>query len=255
MAGWWALELGIVALLLVATEVAFRIGAARQASVDEHTRGQTTTVQAAMLGLVGLLLAFSMSMAEGRFSARRALIVDEANAIGTAYLRTQILPDADAARSRALFRDYVAVRRELVAAGRDLARIEAASARSQQLQGQIWAIGVASARVHPDWDVMTAYLEALNTTFDLEAARYASVFARIPATVFVLLLAVAVIAVAATGYACGFDGRRHALASYVFPTLLGLACALVIDLAHPRSGLIRTGDAPMARLQRSLGTD
>ncbi|HVK77618.1 MAG TPA: hypothetical protein VM734_30145 [Kofleriaceae bacterium] len=254
MVGWWALQLGIIGALLVATEVAFRLGAARQANVDEHVRGQTTTVQAAMLGLVGLLLGFSMSMAEERFTVRRSLIVDEANAIGTAYLRTQLLAEPDGARSRALFRDYVAVRREFVAAGRDLARIEAASARSQQLQGQIWAIGVASARVHPDWDVMTAYLEALNTSFDLEAARYASVFARIPATIFVLLVVVAVIAVAATGYACGFDGRRNVLASYVFPTLLGLACALVIDLAHPRSGLIRTGDAPMARLQRSLGT-
>src|SRR5271156_5184827 len=87
------ITLAALALFIIAIEIGFRRGRAVREGLDDPTKSQLSTLQGAVIGLLALLLAFSFAMAEGRFDARQSLVVEEANAIGTAYLRSQLLPE------------------------------------------------------------------------------------------------------------------------------------------------------------------
>ncbi|NUP05708.1 MAG: hypothetical protein HOW73_06565 [Polyangiaceae bacterium] len=250
-----ALQAVVLLIIAAASEIAFRAGLSRRANTDEPSRGQITTIQAATLGLLGLMLGFSLSMAEGRYTTRKAVIIDEANAIGTTYLRAQFLPDEIRDQSRVLLRSYVDARREYQDAGGDEQRVYAATKRGTELQAQIWALATKVARESPSSESMKLYVTSLNEMIDLEAARFAAGHTRTPTTILVLLVLVAVIATGVTGFACGLTGHRALLAVHVVPALIGLACAIVIDLDHPKVGIIRADDAAMRRLQQSMANE
>jgi hypothetical protein len=248
--GLWLVDVGI-AIALVATSVTmFRVGW-RRAHRDDAVVSQVTAVQAATLGLLALMLGFTLAIAESRFAVRRTALVEEANAVGTTYLRADFLPEPARTQSRELLRRYVVERRVYFAARPD--DVPATTARAQTIHGELWALAAAVAREHPDWDVLTSYVESLNEVIDLEASRDLAIAMRLPATVFPLLVLVAVVAVGVTGYACGLARARSYLALYVVPVLIGLACAVVADLDRSRAGFISTTDRPMARLQHTLG--
>jgi hypothetical protein len=246
-------ELVVVVLILGATEVGYRLGARRRGRADEHLKTQTTTVQVSALGLFGLLLAFAMSMAEGRFTSRRIIVAEEANAIGTAFRRSYLLPAPEGDRTRGLMIEYVRSRHDFYLARADRAALQSASLRGRAIQAQIWEIGVGVANQYVDrGDVMTSYLESLNAVIEIEGMRYAASHTRTPKSVFWIVLLVAVVSVGATGYACGLNGPRYVLSNAVLPVMIGLACAMVMDLDDPQSGLIRIGDGPMLRLQQMM---
>ena len=248
--GLWLVDVGIAIALVAASGVMFRIGW-RRAHRDDAVTSQVTAMQAATLGLLALMLGFTLSIAESRFAVRRAVVVEEANAVGTTYLRADFLPEPARTQSRELLRRYVVERRAYFAASPDEA--PATTARAQAIHGELWAVAAALAREHPDWDLLASYVETLNRMIDLEAYRDLAIGMRLPATVFPLLVLVAMVAVGVTGYACGLSRAKSWLALYVVPVLVGLACAVVADIDRSRAGFISTGDRPMARLQRSLG--
>lgn len=247
---------GIFVAVIATAHVAYRIGRRHQrAGAEEPIRSQVLTLQGATLGLLGLLLAFTLSMAEERFAQRRAMIVDEANAIGTTYLRAQTLPDEQRAASRALLRRYVAERIVFYEAGGDEAKIRESSQRGTTLLGDIWALAVQAARSQPESGPVKLYLTSLNQTIDMEATRMAALYMMLPSTLLGLLLIVALIATGSAGYACGLSGQRGILALEVIPVLVALSCSVVLDLAHPRVGFIRASDFAMERLHASMSED
>lgn len=245
----------IVVGILAASEIGFRIARRSARGIEPAHSTQATTVQAAVLGMLGLLLAFMLAMAESRFSGRRAMIVDEANAIGTTYLRAELLPDPHAAASRALLRRYVDERRAYHAVRADRAQIGASDARTAALQAELWQCAATAARAHPDSEVAALYVAALNEMFDLEAARAIAVAGRLPLSLIGLLFAVAMLANGITGYCCGLGRRRDALSLVVVPALIAAACIVVVDLDQPRAGLVRITDAAMERLQRAIAAE
>jgi hypothetical protein len=255
MGASWLAELALVICCVVVAEIAFRAGRVRRLAVDDLVRSQITAVQAATLGLLALFLAFTLSMAESRFSGRRTLIMDEANAIGTTYLRAELLTEPQRSESRELLRRYIDARRDFYAAGEDVSKIHATTATAERLHAEIWARAVAVGQAHPDWEVLSAYLMSLNEMIDLEATRLNALRTRLPETIVVLLVLVTLVAVGITGYASGLTGKRTLVAVFLMPMLLGFACVIVIDLDAPRVGLIRTGDAPMEHLQRQMQAD
>ena len=103
-ANGWLTLIGLLVLILSASEVGFRFGQKNGYTTDEKTRAQISVVEGALIGVLGLLLGFTMSMAVGRFEARRELVVDEANAIGTSWLRTQLLPEPQSSGIASLLR-------------------------------------------------------------------------------------------------------------------------------------------------------
>ncbi len=121
-------------------------GLGRRVPDDGIEKARTSTWQSALLALAGLLIGFTFSMAESRFTQRKQIVLAEANAIGTAYLRTRLLEDPSGSELRVLLRRYVYVRLAFVQAGADRRRIDAVLRESAALEDQIWSRVAAAAR-------------------------------------------------------------------------------------------------------------
>src|SRR5215471_331087 len=166
----WVLMLAFLALMVAASEIGYVWGA--KARVDEKTQNVFPTVSAAILAVLGLLLGFTVSMAVGRYDARRLLVLEEANAIGTAYLRTQLLPEPERTELQDLIRHYLNVRLSYVEGGIDAERVRKARAESEQIQQQIWDRAAAFAQKDQRSVTAGLLLESLNNTIDLENSRW-----------------------------------------------------------------------------------
>src|SRR5271170_5954779 len=122
------------ALMLMATEVGFRLGRKLETRTPENVKSQISTVEAAILGILALLLGFTVSMAVFRFETRKQLVLEEADAIGTSSLRAQLLPAPAGPEIQSLLRQYVSVRVQYGTAGNDLARLEDLNSQTGRLQ-------------------------------------------------------------------------------------------------------------------------
>lgn len=250
------IEVGLLVAMPLASEIGFRAGLRRQPTKDDAITSQIGVVQATTFAILGLLAAFTISMAEARFSERRALILAEANAIGTTQLRSQYLIAPHPAELAPLFRSYVDARVAFYAVRDDVVAAERALATAERLQREIWGHAIVVVREDPDHgDSITAFLESLNEMIDLENARVAAIATHVPPTVIALVVLVGFFASATTGYACGLGGRRVWLSVTLLPILVAIAVCVVLDLDSPRIGVITTGQAPMLRLQDNLAGD
>jgi hypothetical protein len=197
------------------------------------------TIETAAFGLLGLLLAFSFAGAESRLQSRRELIVREVDAIGTAYLRIDLLPAADRPHLKRLFRDYVDARVSYYHNLLDLPVARAARARSESLQQRIWTEAVPAAARAPDMRATLIVVPALNEMFDVTMAREGSLWMHIPLAIFVLL--------AALMFACAFlagmgmAGPNHLsyLHLFMFAGTMALTAYVILNLEFPRLGFVR----------------
>jgi hypothetical protein len=234
--------------MLAATEIGFRLGRGRQASTPANTKLQVSTVGATLLGVLALLLGFTMTMAVSRFDVRRQLLVDEADAIGTACLRTQLLPPPEGAEITGLLRQYIDVRVQYGTAGIDLARLDSLRTQTAQLQTELWTHAVAYAQRDPNPVKAGLLLQSLNRAFDLEAARWMAFQNRVPASVMFVNTVVSLLAAMLVGYAFGMDGRRDIFSMFLLALSITLVLAVITDLNRPRSGFIRSSQQPMIDL-------
>jgi hypothetical protein len=244
------IQLTFLALMLLSTEVGFRFGLRSEGKVSDKTKSQVSTVEAAMLGILGLLLGFTMSMAVSRFDARKQVVLDEANAIGTACLRTQLLPDSEGKPILSLLQNYVDVRLQYAAAGNDSTRIDASRREGARLQKAFWNQTAAYAQKEP----LRASLlvQALNQVIDIEAARWKSFNDHVPESVIYVNALVGLFAATLVGYTYGLSGRRQIFSMCVVSLAIIIVLSVIIDLDRPRSGFIRISQQPMIELQRSF---
>lgn len=237
----WLADLLLAVVLVATSELAFRF--ARRRSRKDAGKDLGTT-QASTLGLLALVLGFTLAMAEGRYSARRQVVLDESLAVGTTYLRADFLPEPQRTRSKLLLREYIDARIAFYSS-------EAATPRSQALQDKLWAELTAALPGH-DSPVLATYVTSLNEMIDLEAARDLTLAARVPWTIHLLVIVVAFVAIGINGYAVGLGRIRIPVALTVVPLLVTFAYAVLLDLDRSRAGVISTGDRPMLRLKSSL---
>jgi hypothetical protein len=243
-----------VAALIVASDAGFRLGRKTRAKAGGEAKSELGVVEGGILALLGLLLGFTMSMAVVRYEARRQLVLEEANAIGTSYLRTRLLPAPEGTEIARLLREYVALRLQYAGIRDDLDHVHAIREQTARLQNEFWNRAVSYAGKAPNPYLPGLLIQSLNQVIDLEAARWMAFQNRVPPTVIYVNGIVAVFAAIIVGYAFGFDGRR-----YLFPTtLLALAIAVVlaviVDLDLSRKGFIQVSQQPMVDLQRQLQT-
>lgn len=234
---------GLLVGMLALSHIGHRIGRAGLARDPEGLKG-TGSAAAAVFGLLGLLIAFTFSGAASRFEGRRHLITEEANAIGTAYLRIDLLPRDAQPGLRALFREYLDLRAD---AYRHSATPEARSADLRDataLQGRIWAQALAVSR-QPDAPAQatTLLLPALNDMFDITTTRAAATENHPPLVIFVLLGALSLIGALLVGYDMAPNRERTWLHPAIFAFMMSLAVYVIIDLEYPRLGLIRVDQA------------
>lgn len=247
-----AVAAGLLVVLLLAGELGCRLGRRVAPRVAEVFRSEFATILAAVLALLGLLLAFTLSMAADRYETRRLLVVEEANAIGTAWLRSDALPEPARSEARALLRTYVDTRLDFYAAGDDAARIAAAVAHAEQIQAAVWALTMDAAQAAPGSLPLQLDLEALNTVIDLHALRVTALQARVPGAILAVLLVVGVTGIVVVGFVFGLGSGRHRGATALLALLLSGIVYVVLDLDLPRRGHIRVSQASMERLRDSL---
>lgn len=246
----WTVFLTVTALLLLLAEAGFRFGSASRGRDRELAEGHSGTVQGAVLGMLGLLLGFTFAMSVQRLDTRRSLTVDEANAIGTTWLRTDFLAEPRRTEARDLLRRYTQIRLDAdhLDDGGDFSKL---LAESTGIQNRLWEIARELAAAKPD-DISATFVETLNDTIDLQSTRMAARRNHVPGAVWLLLLVVAGCGSWASGYGSGAGGQRSKFSQLVFPVLIGVVITLVADLDRPRRGLIGISQQPMRELLDSM---
>jgi hypothetical protein len=196
--------------------------------------------EGAIFALLGLLIAFTFSGAASRFEERRHLITQEANDIGTAWLRIDLLPPADQPAMRDLFRRYTDLRIAAYERVRDEASTVAKSAAAQRLQGEIWQLAVAGVR-KPEASPGAAQvlLPSLNAMFDIVTTRNTATRNHPPLAIYLLLGVLCAVGSMLFGYSIGPSRNPNWMHRLAFAGIMALAIYVILDLEFPRRGLIR----------------
>ena len=241
--------------MLVFLEVGRRIGNRRLASDAEGARTGTGAIEGAVFALLGLLIAFTFSGAASRFDTRRNLVVEEVNAIGTAYLRLGLLPTDAQPALRDLFRRYVDSRMEVY---RKLPNVEAAKAelvRSTQLQEEIWTQAMTAGRMEGAPPSATMLLlPALNQMIDITTTRTMATQLHPPTVIFAMLFGLALASALLAGYGMAGGKSHNWLHMIGFAVVISLAVYVILDIEFPRLGLIRVNafDQALVDLRASM---
>ncbi|HVJ81070.1 MAG TPA: hypothetical protein VNC50_08375 [Planctomycetia bacterium] len=239
----------LVFVVFGAAEIGRRVGLRHHRLDPDAARPQLGTIQASILGLLALLLGFNFSGAAARFIDRQDLMVDEANAIGTAWLRADLLDEPARGDYRKLLREYVDNRLLLSKSG-DLPSIEAGLQTAERLQARMWSVAVDGVKNAKGREL--SVLPPLNETIDLHAKRLSAAQRHAPRPVTALIVACAAIAIGSVGYGGGVAAERGRALTVVLAVLVVATLWVTIDLDHPREGLIRISPAPLEALQRTL---
>ena len=238
------------AITFACFEVGFRLGVWWQAREPGEQEGPTDMLVGSLLGLMAFVLAITLGLATDRHDARRNLVVEEANAIATAYQRADYLPSAEAARLKSLLRAYVPLR--IVT---DPSEVPANIAKSSELAHQMWTIEATVAQSGNNSDLIASLGESLNEIVTVSEQRVvAGVYARVPRTIMLLLLAGSALSLAMVGYSAGIKGRRSVLSATVLIVTLGVVTTLVVDLDRPQEGLLKVSQQALVDVQRFMST-
>jgi len=241
----WAVFLFTVALGLLSVEIGFRLGKFWKQRHPEEQESHIGAMIGATLGLWAFLLAFLVGIAINRYDMRRELTVNEANSIGTTFLRAGYLPQPYAEESRALIREYAAQR--LVMAEFDT--FQAGRQRSEAIHGELWALVEQMVANEPADPIKGLYISTLNETIDLHASRIAALTTgRVPYTLYLAMYLVAFLALLMLGFHSGITGQRDLIVTVVLILVFSLVMLLIVDLDRSWEGLLRVSQQPIRDL-------
>ena len=236
-------------LVVIAIEVGYRVGRTAHRSSEEEKESPVSAIAGTILGLLAFILAFTFAIVSDRYDARKGLVRDEANAIRTAYSRSEFLPEPDRAEATALLREYEDARLAVAQPGA-LEKLPALLIEADRVQRQLWDMAVVNARKDMNSDVAALYIEALNEITNLHWLRLAvGVQARIPTTIWLVLLALVALGMVAVGYQTGISGSRRTWAMLILALSFSLVIALIAELDRPQSGLITVTQRPLEDLK------
>ncbi len=236
-------------------ELGFRTGrryAKKQTVDDDSSFG---TMMGAMLGLLAFMLAFTFSLASDRFQQRKAIMVQEANAIGTAALRARYLPEPFSTGIRSRLADYTENRSVRLIRGE--VTLQQATEIADRLTQELWHLTEESVKeTTPSPPLQALFVTAMNDVIDLNTARISVALRfRIPEVVWVLLSVLGVLTFWTVGTQAGATRRKRTLVAVPAALAFGAVFALVYDLDHVRFGWIRIDQTPMLELASSLRSE
>ena len=240
--------------LLFVMEVGRRLGVRRIAIDPDGARAGAGAVEGAVFALLGLLIAFTFSGAASRFDDRRHLVAEEANAIGTAWLRIDVLPASAQPPLRQLFRQYLDSRLATYRNVEDVDATRAEVVRTGSLQQEIWAQAVNAARDAGSQPAHMLLLPALNDMIDITTTRAMTAQIHPPAIIFIMLAALTLAGAMLIGYAMAGSRTRSWLHSVGFAAVMAAAVYVIVDIEYPRHGLIRVNaaDQVLVELRHSM---
>lgn len=221
----------------------------RSQVIDEESK-IVTVLEGSLLTLFGLLMGFTFSMAVTRYDLRKGLVVKEANAIGTTWLRTATLVEPTRTQEQTLLRQYVPARQEFITSGNDRKAEGDSLKRAEDLEARLWAVASSYATDHRD-PVTGLYLSTLNDAIDAEEERTAADENRIPTEAWWMLLIVGFVATVLVG----MDVKSSSwVLRAMLPFVLAATLAMTMDLDSPRYGLIRIDQRSIDRLAQLVAT-
>jgi hypothetical protein len=242
------------ALVLASIRTGIFFGRRRGRNPDHMTDASLGSIVTAILGLLAFLLAFSFAIAAERFQTRRQFLLDEVLAIGTTYLRAEMLSEPHRSEIRKLLREYVDVRVNLAKDNlqKKTPNIQEAVSRSESLQNQIWSHAVALADTDHSSVINALFINSLNNMIDLHTSRLTALNYRTPPILWYILYFITIISMAAVGYQFGLTGKKDIIGGIFLALTFSAVIYLIMDLDRVIEGHIQLSQRPMFELQKQM---
>ena len=260
----WAIFVGSAMLVVASIETGFRIGSWRARRTKKSDLPHTGGSVAATLGLLAFMLAFTFGSTTSRWDERKGLVLEEANAVSTAYLRADILPEAQRDKVRQLIAEYLDLTAVAVAKSKEpglkqvasLARfestVESLLAELQDFQSRLWDEAMAAYQAQPTAGT-NLFISAINDMFDIQQSRITKAFdQRMPMVFWVTLYALAALSMALSGYDAGLARGGRTQAPWVVAFAFSSVLLLVVALDRPQTSSVNK--APLLDLQRVISS-
>lgn len=245
----WGVFLVTLLLVLLAVEIGYRFGVHRGRLTTTEKESPVNSMVGASLALLAFLLAFTFGLAASRFDARRHVILEEGNAIGTCYLRADFLPDSQKLAVRKYLREYVDTRLSAVRTG----KIAEAVARSENLHALLWSEATAAIKNDSRSIAIGLFVNSLNEVIDVHSKRILiGVHGRIPIIIWYSLYTVAIVALAAMGYHGGLAHSSRSVVSLAVAVTFSVVLCLIADLDRPTEGVLVVSQQQLEDLRRSM---
>jgi hypothetical protein len=244
----WLLGIVLALVLAAAMDTGQRVASYSHIQEDANRKEQMTAIRDGLFVLLSLLLGFTLALAAPRYNERRSLLIEEATAIETAYLRAGTLPEPYREQAQQLLRQYVSSRIDFNNAGLDSGRLSETSNRSKGIQEQLWE-GVTEAAKADRTAILATYINSLNEIIGVHQKRMAALEYRIPVPIWFLIISVSLIAVFARGLTLA---GPFWLTLVIAPLTIAIVVSLIADLDTPSTGLIRMDQRAMLRLQSDI---
>ena len=217
--------------------------------LDADSRDDYQIIMGATLTMLGLIIGFTLSMATSRYDQRKNYEEAEANAIGTEYVRADLLPMPAAEQVRALLKEYLG-QRTLYYTTRDPQRLTEIGARTMELEGRLWTTVAEPARAQPS-PIMSLAAAGMNDVLNSQGYSEAAWRNRIPEAAWLLMAVIAVTCHLMIGYGAR-SVKRHTLQLFLLPPVIAIAFFLIADIDSPRGGVIRVSPQNLYSLAESL---
>jgi hypothetical protein len=238
--------------MLLAAEIGFRVGRKRREKTDEAAKSSFGAMQGAILGTLGILLGFTLSMAVARYDGRRMTVVDEANDIGTCFLRTKLLPEPHRGQAAKLLREYIALRIEMAHLAIDSTESRKLSDHADDVLMLAWNEATLAVEADPRPVTTGLFIPSLNTVIDDKEKTSALNHHRVPESILWMLMLGAFITMGIVGYGEGLGSTRLPISRLSLVLLLGVVILVLIDLDRPRRGAIQVSQQSMVNTQEMM---
>ena len=254
----WSIFFIAATIVVVGIEVGYRLEnymRSRRTGTDKLPIG---TIVQSTLGLLAFVLAFTFGVAAERFNDRRVLIIEEANANGTAFLRADFLPNPNRIVVQNLLRDYLDERlmlhHQIYKTSNKIQLIFQAIRRSEKLQELLWTQATAAGKANLDSNVFALFVESLNDAINLQRNRVsASLYARLPDMIWISLFIMMFLGMAGIGYELGEANSRSWPATTIAALSFALVILIIADLERPAEGFLVANQMPLFDLNKRLG--
>jgi hypothetical protein len=248
----WGLFVAFALFLWLAMEGGYRLGKWRRSKISDEKELPVGAMVASILGLVALVLGFTFSLAASRFEDRRMAVLEEANAIGTTWLRARLLPEPQRSEVSRLLKEYVEVRIR----GTQEGKTDEAISHSEALHEQLWAQAAAAAEMDNNSIMTGVFIQSLNNVIDLHSKRVlVGIRSRIPLVIWVGVFGLAVLGMAAVGYQAALAATRRSPAMIALVLAFTVVLHLIADLDRGQEGMLRISQQSLIDLQKSMQSE
>jgi len=243
-----------VILVVICIDIGYRTGLIVQRKTQKEKESAVTSITSSILALLAFILAFTFGFVSNRFDTRMQLVRDDANAIRTAWMRTDFLPDSDRNVAKELLKKYVDLRLDLMT--KDIDDVPVYIQKSEEIQHQLWDMAVENAGRDMNSDVAALYIESLNQIIEIHALRIAiGLQMRIPSGIWTILISLIIIAMLAVGYQTAISGSRRTWTIVLLAMAFSLVIVLIAVLDQPKSKFIKVPQQPLIDVQNMISLD